>query len=307
MGVIDEKEVGKLIKDIITDYSGGKIIDVDGVVDILNKPDKSEVIDLVDKLLQVIFPGYFRDKTFKIYNLEMSYSVVLEDIFYHLNKQVKLALSYRDEYVEKTDAEKDDISYSICKSFFAKIPKVREYLETDIKATIDGDPAAECKEEIILAYPGLRAIAVYRLAHELYVLNVPLLPRLMTEYAHSVTGIDINPGAAIGKSFFIDHGTGIVIGETSIIGENVKIYQGVTIGALSTRGGRKLSGSKRHPTLEDNVTIYSGASVLGGDTIIGKNAVIGGNAFITSSIPSDTKVYLKNQELEYSDGKRERI
>ena len=224
-----------------------------------------------------------------------------------MNKQVKIALTYREEYEGKSNEELEVISYDICKKFFAKIPTVREYLETDINATIDGDPAAECKEEIILAYPGLRAIAVYRLAHELYVLKVPVLPRLMTEYAHSETGIDINPGATIGKSFFIDHGTGIVIGETSIIGEYVKIYQGVTIGALSTRGGRKLSGAKRHPTIEDNVTIYSGASVLGGDTVIGKNAVIGGNAFITSSIPADTKVYIKNQELEYNNGKKERV
>jgi len=290
MGIINEKEVGALIENIIDDYKGGKNIDVESVADVLNKPDKSEIIELVNKLLQVVFPGYFRDKTFKIINLDKSYSVVLEDIFYHLNKQVRIALSYREAYENKSYEELEAISYDICKNFFAKIPTVREYLETDINATIDGDPAAECKEEIILAYPGLRAIAVYRLAHELYVLKVPVLPRLMTEYAHSETGIDINPGATIGKSFFIDHGTGIVIGETSIIGEYVKIYQGVTIGALSTRGGRKLSGAKRHPTIEDNVTIYSGASVLGGETVIGKNAVIGGNAFITSSIPADTKV-----------------
>ena len=154
-------------------------------------------------------------------------------------------------------------------------------------------------EEIILAYPGLMAITVYRIAHELYVAQVPVLPRLMTEYAHSLTGIDIHPGATIGKYFFIDHGTGIVVGETSIIGRNVKIYQGVTIGALSTRGGQKLSGKKRHPTICDNVTIYANASILGGDTIIGENTVIGGNAFITSSISANTRVSMKNLEMEY--------
>ncbi|MCI5529313.1 MAG: serine O-acetyltransferase, partial [Blautia sp.] len=163
-----------------------------------------------------------------------------------------------------------------------------------------------CKEEIILAYPGLMASSINRIAHELYLLNVPVLPRIMTEYAHSETGIDIHPGATIGKYFFIDHGTGVVIGETSVIGDNVKIYQGVTIGALSTRGGQKLSGMKRHPTIEDNVTIYAGASVLGGETVIGKNAVIGGNAFITSSIPANTKVSIKNQELEYKTGNHKR-
>ena len=180
------------------------------------------------------------------------------------------------------------------KEFFGKIPMIREYIETDLLATLDGDPAAGSFDEIILAYPGLMAITVYRIAHELYLLKVPVLPRLMTEYAHSETGIDIHPGATIGKYFFIDHGTGIVVGETSIIGQNVKIYQGVTIGALSTRGGQK-----RHPTICDNVTIYAGASILGGDTIIGENTVIGGNTFITRSIEANSKVSMKNLEMEY--------
>jgi serine O-acetyltransferase len=160
-------------------------------------------------------------------------------------------------------------------------------------------------EEIILAYPGLMATTVYRIAHELYKLDIPVLPRLMTEYAHSETGIDIHPGATIGKYFFIDHGTGIVIGETAVIGENVKIYQGVTIGALSTKGGQKLSGKKRHPTICDNVTIYAGASILGGDTVIGKNSVIGGNTFITRSVGPDTRVSMKNLEMEYRTNNNE--
>ena len=190
----------------------------------------------------------------------------------------------------------------MCKDFFAEIPRIREYIESDLQAAFDGDPAASSKEEIILAYPGLMASSINRIAHKLYLLGVPVLPRIMTEYAHSETGIDIHPGATIGKYFFIDHGTGVVIGETAVIGENVKIYQGVTIGALSTREGQKLSGIKRHPTIEDHVTIYAGASILGGETVIGKNAVIGGNAFITSSIPADTRVSIKNQELEYRSG-----
>ena len=198
-----------------------------------------------------------------------------------------------------TEEDREIESYRICKIFFEKIPTIREYIETDLKAAYDGDPAAGCFDEIILAYPGLRAITVYRIAHELYKLMVPVLPRLMTEYAHSETGIDIHPGAEIGKFFFIDHGTGIVIGETSIIGQNVKIYQGVTIGALSTRGGQKLSGKKRHPTICDNVTIYANASILGGDTVIGENTVIGGNAFITTSIDANTRVSMKNLEMEY--------
>ena len=183
--------------------------------------------------------------------------------------------------------------------FLRKIPKIREYLEDDLQAALEGDPAANSYGEIILAYPGLFAITVNRLAHELFLMNVPLIPRIMTEYAHSTTGIDIHPGATIGRHFFIDHGTGIVVGETTVIGDNVKIYQGVTLGALSTRGGQKLKNVKRHPTIEDNVTIYAGASILGGDTVIGKDAVIGSNAFITKSIPAGTTVSIKYQELSY--------
>lgn len=168
--------------------------------------------------------------------------------------------------------------------FLEKIPDVRALLATDLQAFYDGDPAATSLDEIIIAYPGLLAITVNRLAHELFLLKVPLIPRIMTEYAHGRTGIDIHPGATIGKYFFIDHGTGIVVGETTVIGDSVKLYQGVTLGALSTRGGQSLRGHRRHPTIGDRVTIYSGASVLGGDTVIGHDAVIGGNAFITHSI-----------------------
>ena len=165
-------------------------------------------------------------------------------------------------------------------------------------AAYAGDPAATSADEIIFCYPGLYAITVYRLAHVLYELQVPMLPRIMTEHAHSVTGIDINPGATIGKYFFIDHGTGIVIGETTVIGDYVKIYQGVTLGALSTRGGQSLRGKRRHPTIEDNVTIYAGASILGGETVIGRDSVIGSNVFITHSIAPCTTVSIKSQELQ---------
>ena len=175
---------------------------------------------------------------------------------------------------------------------------MRALVQTDLQASYDGDPAASGKEEIIFSYPGLFAITVYRLAHVLYQLGVPMIPRIMTEHAHSVTGIDIHPGATIGEYFFIDHGTGIVIGETTVIGSRVKIYQGVTLGALSTRGGQNLRGKRRHPTIEDNVTIYAGASILGGDTVIGRDSVVGSNAFITESIGAGTRVTTKCQELE---------
>ena len=294
--LIREEEIDEIVKTVLADYEGGKNIDA---VNIYNKPDKTEMREMVHDLLRIIFPGYFRERTYKIYNPNNYYAVIIEDVFYHLNKQVMLALDFCKLRGTMTYEEREIESYRICREFFKKLPVIREYIETDLLATFDGDPAACCLEEIILAYPGIMAITVYRLAHELYKLRVPVLPRLMTEYAHSETGIDIHPGASIDKYFFIDHGTGIVIGETSIIGKNVKIYQGVTIGALSTRGGQKLSGKKRHPTIGDNVTIYAGASILGGDTVIGENTVIGGNAFITRSVPANTRVNIKNPEMEY--------
>ena len=200
-----------------------------------------------------------------------------------------------------SEKDMDEQAYCLAKSFLFKIPKIREYVQTDLDASFEGDPAAYNKDEIVLSYPGLLATAINRLAHELFLLNVPLIPRMMTEYAHSTTGIDIHPGATIGKYFFIDHGTGIVIGSTTNIGDHVKVYQGVTLGALSTSGGQKLHGVKRHPTIEDYVTIYSGASILGGDTVIGSHSVIGSNAFLTKSVPEGTRVTIRNQELQFTD------
>lgn len=296
--IIKGEEIDQIVETIFTDYEGKKIIDE---INIYNKPSRSEVHDLIQDIFGIIYPGYFRDRSYKTYNPRHSLAVIIEDVFYHLSKQVFLALDYGPARGKMSDEERKKESYRVCKAFFERVPKIREYIETDLKATYDGDPAAGSMEEIILAYPGLMAITVYRIAHELYLEQVPVLPRLMTEYAHSKTGIDIHPGATIGKYFFIDHGTGIVIGETSVIGKNVKIYQGVTIGALSTRGGQKLSGKKRHPTICDNVTIYAGASILGGETVIGENAVIGGNAFITRSIDANTRVSMKNLEMEYAE------
>ena len=292
-------EIDDIVETIFADYAQDKGIDA---VDIFNKPDVHEVQMIVDNLFKIIFPGYFRDKLYKIYNPRHEIGVVIEDIFYHLNKQVFHALDFCKKRGTMTEKERSAESYRICKEFFARLPKVREYVEADITAAFYGDPAAGCYEEIIMAYPGIIASTTNRIAHELYLLMVPVIPRLMTEYAHSRTGIDIHPGATLGKYFFIDHGTGVVIGETAVIGDHVKLYQGVTLGALSTRGGQDLSGVKRHPTIEDNVTIYSGASVLGGDTVVGRNAVIGGNVFLTCSVPPDTRVSVKNQELEYKSG-----
>ena len=292
---VNQDDIDKIVQTIFEDYNGGKNIDA---IKLFSNPDKEEVRELVEHIFRIIYPGYFRDRTYKIYNPKNSFAVTIEDVFYHLKKQIYRALDYTQSDDKLTDDERESESYRITTEFFNRIPKIREYIETDLLATLDGDPAAANFDEVILAYPGLMAITVYRIAHELYQLNVPILPRLMTEYAHSQTGIDIHPGATIGKYFFIDHGTGIVVGETSIIGNNVKIYQGVTIGALSTRGGQKLSGTKRHPTICDNVTIYANASILGGKTVIGENTVIGGNSFITSSVEPNSKVSMKNLEKE---------
>lgn len=292
---IIEHEISQITKSILDDYGTGRNIDK---MDLFNQPSKEEIIAIVEDLLKIVYPGYYRDRSYKIYNIKSNSTVTIEDVAYHLNKQILLALKYtakEEKDVEKLteQAEKDTVT------FLKKIPDVRAMLETDLEAAFQGDPAAKYRDEIILSYPGMFAITVNRLAHELFLLEVPLIPRIMTEYAHSITGIDIHPGATIGKYFFIDHGTGVVVGETTVIGDRVKIYQGVTLGALSTRGGQKLRDVRRHPTIEDDVTIYSGASILGGETVVGKNSVIGSNVFITSSIPADTKVSMKDQDLRW--------
>ena len=286
-----ELKIENLVDGILADYSKGREIDK---MELVRRPDKAAVIDMIDKLRWIIFPGYSRDKNYKVYNAKHNLSMLIEDVFYNLNKQISLAYQGVGVTEEEAKARSEQVSVR----FFEKIPAVRAVVQTDLEAFYEGDPAATDVSEIIYAYPGLFAITVYRLAHELYRMEVPLLPRIMTEHAHSVTGIDIHPGATVGEYFFIDHGTGIVIGETTVIGKNVKIYQSVTLGALSTRGGQSLRGKRRHPTIEDNVTIYAGASVLGGETVIGQGSVIGSNAFVTKSVAPCTTVSIKNQELQ---------
>jgi serine O-acetyltransferase len=216
-----------------------------------------------------------------------------------MNKQIRTALAYTEE--KKDEQNIRERAENITRTFLERLPHIQEMLWKDVEAEYDGDPAANSKEEIIFCYPGIFAIFVYRIAHELYELQVPFIPRIMTEYAHGETGIDINPGAKIGEYFFIDHGTGIVIGETTVIGNHVKIYQGVTLGALSTQKGQGLSGVKRHPTIEDNVVIYANTTILGGETVIGQNSVVAGNTFVVNSIPRDTKVSAHIPELQYKN------
>ncbi len=291
MASINE-QIEEVVDLILEDYRENREIDK---IDLLRLPDKDVVVDMIAKLRRIILPGYSKDKNYRIYNAKHNVSMLIEDVMFHLSRQITLVLQANG--MEQTQAEAQGQSISL--AFFREIPRVRALVQTDLQAAYDGDPAATSYDEVIFSYPGLFAITVYRLAHELYRLNVPMIPRIMTEHAHSLTGIDIHPGATIGAYFFIDHGTGIVIGETTTIGENVKIYQGVTLGGLSTRGGQSLRGKKRHPTIENNVTIYANASILGGDTVIGADSVIGSNAFITSSIAPNTTVTIKNQELQF--------
>ncbi len=258
-------------------------------------PNKKAIVEIVKDLRRVMFPRYFGDETPTGTNPEYFIGETLVRIEDSLRRQLREALLFRDDSLPEDElaARLDDI----CSAFFGRLPEIQRVLMTDVQAAFDGDPAAQSKEEIIFSYPGFFAIFVYRIAHELYMQKVPLIPRIMSEYAHSGTGVDINSGAEIGDYFFIDHATGVVIGETTKIGSHVKIYQGVTLGALSTRAGQALAGVKRHPTIEDNVTIYSNASVLGGETVVGEGSIIAGSAFVIASVPAGSRVTLKNQEV----------
>ena len=259
-----EKQIETVVDSILEDYRQNRSIDK---LDIYNQLDKNLVIDILGKLIRLVVPGYSRDRSYRIYNARHNLSMLMEDVMFNLSRQIALVCGCSKERSEEMTLD-----------FLRQIPQVRALVQTDVEAALDGDPAATGTDEIIFCYPGLYAIIVYRLANVLSRMGVPMLPRIMTEYAHSATGI--------------------VIGETTTIGNFVKIYQGVTLGGLSTRGGQALRGLKRHPTIEDNVTIYANASILGGNTVIGKNSVIGANVFITESIPECTTVTLPHQELQ---------
>lgn len=269
-------------------------------MDTENIVNKDILIHVIEELRRILFPGFFDTNRVRSEYIKYLVGERIEFVQYHLRKQIAGVLGNKEICEACPKSKVVSEAERIVDEFFAKIPQIREYLYTDVQAAFDGDPAAYSTDEVIFSYPGIFAITVYRVAHELVLLGVPLIPRIMTEYAHSLTGIDINPGATIGKYFCIDHGTGIVIGETTTIGDHVKIYQGVTLGALSTRRGQLLKGEKRHPTIGNNVTIYSGTSVLGGDTVIGDDVTIGGNAFIVKSVSPGMKVNVKNPELQYS-------
>ena len=264
-------------------------------------PSRDAVIEVINNLRQILFPGYFSRHRIDPVNLRYHMGQLVSSVFDTLSEQITRSIRHDCFRYDMTCQECTDRGYQETLAFMGQIPRLRLRLAEDVNAAFDGDPAAKSHDEIIYSYPGLFAIMVYRVAHLLYKADIPLLPRIMTEYAHSLTGIDIHPGADIGESFVIDHGTGIVIGETTVIGNNVRVYQGVTLGALSLpkETVNRLRGQKRHPTIEEDVIIYSGATILGGDTVIGARSVIGGNVWVTKSVPADTKVLLKTPRLEY--------
>jgi serine O-acetyltransferase len=284
------KKIDGYVASIVNNYKeNSHIISLD----LGSMPDRDVIVNIIHLLRSVLFPGYFGRHDLASQTIHYHIGDLLDNIYVKLRQQICHSLKSQtdqpglapDELAEKAD----DI---ICR-FFDKLPQIRNALAKDVQATYDGDPSVTSTDEVVFSFPGIFAISIYRLAHELYTLRVPLIPRIMSEYAHNKTGIDIHPAANIGTPFFIDHGTGIVVGETTSIGNHVRIYQSVTLGALSPQKGQSLRGVQRHPTLEDDVVVYSGASIMGGETVIGKGSVIGSNVFLTQSVPPGSRVSLK--------------
>lgn len=268
-------------------------------------PSHKAIIDIIKQARRILFPGFFTSASLHASNLEYYIGKETTELYDKLCEQITMAIRHdcrrQDQPCTNCETRASEMAYT----FINIMPDIATILAQDIRATLEGDPASKSTDEVIFSYPGLLAITVYRLAHELQKLETPIIPRIMTEWAHGETGIDINPGAQIGPGLFIDHGTGVVIGETTIIGKNVRLYQGVTLGALSLPrdAGESLRNKKRHPTLEDDVIVYSNTTILGGDTVIGAGSIIGGNIWLTESVSTGTKVLLKRPELIYSDSK----
>lgn len=291
-----------LVARIIHTYEGDCGINF---IDATNLPVHDKIIETLELLKELLFPGYTGKRKVTKSNVKFVVVDILCHVYTELSEQIERAYRYRCRMDNCETGDCGRMAQDATEYLLNQVPQIREYLKSDVIAAFDGDPAAKSYEEIIISYPCIMAIATHRIAHELYLKDVPLIPRIMAECAHSATGIDIHPGAKIGKSFFIDHGTGVVIGETSIIGENVKIYQGTTLGALSfpkDERGRIIKGGKRHPTIEDNVTIYAEATILG-DVVIGKNSVIGGNVWIKESVPENVVVTAESGGLKFSQRK----
>jgi serine O-acetyltransferase len=284
--------VTELTEKLIASYARvGGINHLDGK----NLPSKSAIASITLDLLRLLFPGFFGDKSIHSSQLKVEIATLMDSVLGRLEEEVYKSLDYAHE-TDRKDLSRLSRSWTF--EFLSSLPRIRDLLQTDTEAAFQGDPAALSKEEVIVAYPFIEAIAVQRLAHELYLQKIPLIPRIMTEWAHSRTGMDLHPGAQIGSHFFIDHGTGTVIGETAIIGEHVKMYQGVGLVARSLAGGQLLKGQKRHPTVEDNVTIYANATIVGGETVVGAGSTIGASVFLTKSVPPNSLVTYEKIDLK---------
>lgn len=280
----NEITLDKLINKICNSYKNEQNDEIDSS----KMPSKDAIIKIIQQLQKILFPGYFAEPGLNDSNIKYYVGDLLNEVMFSLIHEINKSFIAVNE-------KRKSIKYCsvLSEKFLNSLPKIRELLRKDVEAALYGDPAAKSISEIIISYPCVKVITVYRIAHELHLLKIPLIPRMMTEYIHSLTGVDIHPGAEIGEYFFIDHGTGVVIGETAVIGNNVKIYQGVTLGALSfpkDKKGQIIKGLKRHPTIQDNVTIYANATILGGKTVIGNGATIGGNAWIMRSVQPGEKV-----------------
>jgi serine O-acetyltransferase len=267
-----------------------------------NLPSKRAIALITADLLRLLFPGFFDEKLVHSSAIKAGTSALLESVLASLENEVSKSLEYNPP-PELPKKGLRPIAHTLTIEFLASLPRIRELLQTDTEAAYNGDPAALSKEEVIVAYPFIEAIAVQRLAHELYLKNIPLIPRIMTEWAHARTGMDLHPGAQIGSHFFVDHCTGTVVGETTIIGSHVKMYQGVGLVAKSLAAGQQLRGQKRHPTIEDRVTIYAGATIMGGDTVVGEGSTIGANVFLTTSVPPNSLVVQEEANVKVMNKK----
>ena len=295
-------KIEELVSEITRTYQDDSGINF---IDVSNLPARDKILKVLDLLIEVLFPGYTGKRTVTKSNINFIVGDILCQVANGLCEQTERAYEHACRIKKCADCDCRTMARDVSEHLLGQLPKIRELLKGDVGAAFDGDPAAKSYEEIVISYPCITAIATYRIAHELYLKDVPLIPRIMSECAHTKTGIDIHPGARIGKNFFIDHGTGVVIGETAVIGDSVKIYQGVTLGAMSfpkDARGRIIKGGKRHPTIEDNVTIYAEATILG-DVTIGAGSVVGGNVWIKESVPAGVTVMTPHADLVYKKNK----
>jgi len=293
---VNDVTVTHLTEQLVASYARiGGINHVDGK----NLPSKTAITSITNDLLRLLFPGFFDERPVHSSELKVETATLMDSIWGRLEDEIYKSL----DFAPPAEMKKKDVrptAHRLTGEFLSRLPQVRELLQTDVEAAYGGDPAALAREEVIVAYPFIEAIAVQRLAHQLYLKQVPLIPRIMTEWAHGKSGMDLHPGARIGSHFFVDHCTGTVVGETCEIGNQVKMYQGVGLVARSLSGGQQLRGQKRHPTIEDRVTIYAGATIMGGDTVVGAGSTVGANVFLTHSVPPNSLVVYEDVRVKVS-------